>query len=182
MQESDYDIEENDEFRRVLDSTSAKLSIASDISAVPIFQKNTSAHMIAMFRTIANKSYIEDEFHSYIPEVLRPYVGRDEMVMVDGLETKFHKDRIKFTESLTDRIEKNPLLLKQFEQSLLGLFNLEVRTNRGDTRRLSNAWLQVKLLESAISDIYMAFSNRIFGPERYLSGMDSNGKLYSKQT
>lgn len=141
----------------------------------------SSHNIIANFKIKALKSYNKTEFEDKIPKELRSCLDRD-FVMIPYNEVAYHEGRVNYLKNLSKVIEKDPAILKGYEQFLLKFFYENIVFSHGPPNTFSNAWLQTQQLEANIADLYTLLSTKMFGFDRYITGLDYDGKIYSKPT
>lgn len=139
----------------------------------------SSTNIITNFKTKAINSYDKAEFIGDIPKELAVFLEKDP-AMAPGSEVDYHKGRMDYLRSLSRAIEKDPAILKSYEQFLLKFFYDKIVFTTPSKGNLANAWLQALQLENNVSDIYTLLSAKKFGFDRYITGIGFDGKIYSK--
>lgn len=138
-----------------------------------------SASIITFFRTQALQNYNKEEFSHRIPKELRPLIEREPALM-EGLEVEYHNKRTNYIKNLSKEIEKDPLILKNYENILLSFFFRTLAFPKEPPEANSNAALQIMQLKSNLFDLYMLLSTKKFGFKEYVLGIGDDGKIYSK--
>ncbi len=161
--------------------TKCKLFVCTGPSNDPLehLLVDSSSKIISNFRTKTLKSYKKEEFESMIPKELRPFIDRIG-VMKEGNEGRYHKERISYLRRLSKYIEKEPRMLKAYEQFLVEFVYNKIFLGDLQESSNSNAKLQAKQLETNISDLYAMLSTKNLDFKRYITGIDQEGKTYSK--
>jgi hypothetical protein len=141
---------------------------------------NSSTNAIANFRTRALKSYDKGEFITDIPCDLQPFIDRESCMY--GNERNYHNSRVKYLNQMLDVAAKDPVYLKKCEQTLLNFFMKNMRLAMYSSEKsLSNAWLQTLQMETNLADLYTMLSVKRLGYGNYISGIEDNGRIYSKK-
>lgn len=179
-------MEEVDEDTLAMVSDSVGRSIVSqtymDKTPLGRILATSSACILTHFRTRALQSYKKDEFFDQVPEELRALVDRDPAI-IPGDEMEYHEARVNYLKRVMEHIEKEPALLRNYEQFMLKFFmgNLIYNSNNLSRNTHANAALQAEVLESNISNMYTMLSIRKLGLERYITGIEDTGEVYSKK-
>jgi len=159
----------------VTDAFSRLIDVKYPESPIEQILSSSTAHLYADSMTKARNSYNADEFD--VPKALYPFIYRDiDFRSIDG----FHNKRVDYIEAAVNHLDREPFRLVDYERYLFDFYIKHIQSahDKSNATR-SNAWLQFRLLETNIADIYAWFSIKKFGSKRYLSGISK--KLHSKR-
>ncbi len=152
------------------------------ISGPELISANTTSDIIQKFRTLALTSYKKEQFYDSIPEFMRPFVDRV-YTLTPGTEVQYHYSRMGYINDLANSINKDPLLLRSMERSLLGFFinNIMIAPEEEKTRqRISNAFLQFRVLENNVCNLYTLFCLERYGRPNYVIGIEDDGTVHKR--
>lgn len=157
--------------------STGKVSPQSDLE---MFLLNTSIHLLFDFQEVVSK-FDYNPFKFNIPESLMPFVFPVEpSLMSPEQKADYHLNRVAYLERIFKGLEEDPREINGYSSFLLNFFFKNQFGNKGPKTK-QNAYVQFQHLESNVADFYAMFSSRRFGRDRYLTGVDSQGNLYTKK-
>ncbi|MBW2971680.1 hypothetical protein KY359_01465 [Candidatus Woesearchaeota archaeon] len=138
---------------------------------------DVTVRAINIFHSYDPNKYDCEEFFDILPKALHPLV-KGELATAPGKEVEYHKARSDYIRKLSERIDREPWILRELERNLLTLFMQKMVQEEESPGIVDNAYYQYYILENNLKELYAMLGHSRFGYSSHVLGIDDDGMVH----